>query len=494
MSFDFDDLFRGDLFPNLKKAQGAKPLTDLVAKLKKDDKELFELAQKEKIDQRKQRENDFKTFFISNKSAMEQANVNSCADNKQWGAIDQQIDTNKNKSSSNNKIPAQEAAIIYGRGKKQIKLPQTRNSSGTNLRNRPSSLTQLKFNQGNEDLDKENYSIHTVNPTQYEEKAKQNYVSFIQAHSGKRGKALGDRAIFFSANGTPHYGDSYLDKSLQDNLSANLATSTPTTYQIPKEIKEAKPLEAKALVRGNNGQVAPKQDSAGNFLAMGAIAVAITAIMFAIQYVISTVSFVMQFQLLVANITNIAQSFIAIFNSISALLGLGEDVAKPLEDAVDGIMNNVFGVENVAYVKLQFAKVSSAFTAGFNILSKVRSSTKQISDDVKESSSKTSILLNSLKSMGIIDEKLKWFDESVGKKNEASKFNALNDGLSKAGNYSGDLTSIVQDAKTAKQDQDNLDKEYQLKLKEKEDKEKETSTKYDVDQIPLSPPIGNKDL
>jgi hypothetical protein len=497
------DKFRGDAFPDLAKAKSAKAITNLVSILRKDDKELYKIAEDEKQSLRTQYINNFKSFHQSNESAVTRGNQNSCVDKHQFDLISAKQSKNRYEDDKKYQLPNSTQSKIYtnkvtNSKKKQTKLPKTRNVNAvrSNKIYRPPSLTGSYFNQGGQGLTTEDvHYVTPITPSNFADKAEENYKAFIRGQAGSRGTAIGDRAVVFSMNGTPHYGDSYLDKSLQENLSANQATSTPSILAVPKNIKFTKPIDSANLNRYTNGQVHPKSDSVGNMLALGGIAAAVTAILFAIQYVVQLVSFVMHIQQLTATVTNIAQSFLGIFNNISALLGLSEDVTKPLEQSIDGLLNNVFGKDKVDYVKLQFAKINTVFTAGVNILNSVRSSSNTLGNAVEVNANNTSKIGNSLKSMGFIDEKVAWFNEEVRVDFDGNtKLAGLNNGLNLVSSVSSDLLSITTDIKSAKEDLDKKDKAYEDKKKQDSETIKKVEKNYIDEQIPETPNISAGDL
>ena len=94
------DRFRGDAFPDLDKAKKAKPITDLVARLLKEDTEIYQIAEDEKISRRNQLKHDFCSFELSQKSALELGNANACADKAQFENIAKQQAKQKNPSGT----------------------------------------------------------------------------------------------------------------------------------------------------------------------------------------------------------------------------------------------------------------------------------------------------------------------------------------------------------------------------------------------------------
>jgi hypothetical protein len=493
------DKFRGDAFPDLDKAKKAKPITDLVAKLLKEDTEIYQIAEDEKISRRNQLKHDFCSFELSQKSALDSGNANACADKAQFENIAKQQAKSKVKVEKAVKLPGSNTLKPYGKGKKQTKLPKQRSAGAIQggvraNRNRP--LSKTNFNIGSQGLVvKSIHYITPIKPSNQAEKAASNYKNFITSQAGKRGTAVGDRAIVFSGNGTPHYGDSYLDKSLQENLSANQATATPAVTTIPKQIKETKAIDADKLNRTKNGQIHPKGDSMGNMIALGVVAAAVTAVMFAIQYVIGLVSFILQVQTLTSTVTNISASFITIFNNIGTLLGLGKNVLKPIEETFDGMLNNAFGKENISYVKLQFAKINTAFTAGTNILQKIGSTSTNMSNAIEQGANNTSRVGNALKSAGIIGDGITWMNEQITARSGAKgKIGDVTNALSNVGTLTDDLSAIVADVNTAKEEIEKLNKDAEAKEKEKLEGEEKAVETHTDEEVPIIPAIRSGDV
>ena len=494
-----EDKFTSAAFPDLEKASAAKPLTDFVAKLIADDTELYQIAEDEKLKQRKQLDTDYCSFALSQKTAVEAGNRNSCADQKQMNNIAKQQAISRGAVDRTIKLPPSTTTTPYGKGKYQTKLPKRVTSGavrGGTRANRNPQPDRTKFNQGGQGLTtKLVHYVTPITPSNQPDKATANHKAFMQSQAGKRGTSIGDRAIVFSSSGTPHYGDSYLDKSHQENLSANQATSTPGVTSIPQKIKATKPIDAGKLNREKAAQMHPKGDTMGNMIALGAIAAAVTAVLFAIGSVINLVGFVMQIQTLTSTITNISASFLSIFNNVSGLFGLGKNVTKPLEETIDGMLNNAFGKENIAYVKLQLAKINTMFTAGVNIIQKIGTTSSNLNQAVEQNANNTSRIGNAMKSAGIIGDGINWFNEQISAREAApGKITDLNNALTKAGTFSSDLSAIIQDVSTGKTELEKLDKEAKEKAKETKEGETKAIETHTDPVIPEIPEIKNGDV
>lgn len=472
------DIPAGSEFPDLAKAGLNKKLEDIVKGLLDGDQEVFQLAQDKKVELNKQREIDLQSFWMGQAGAIERGNSNAC-DTKN---LLERVRSNQAAKVEPIVFPNPATRKPYGKCKDQTKLPKTR-SSGASVgnRRRPPSLNTLLVNQLLPPaIDSNPHTIDVIKPDNYGDKAKRNMAQFAKAQAGNRGTSIGDRAVVFTANGTPMYGDSYLDRNAQDNFAANQATSNLPVAQIPKKIKTNSPMSAAGLQSQPRANVAPKSDTTANLLVLGGIAAAITAVLFFFQHVLIFVQFIMQVSSVTSTITNIAGSFVAILNNMGSLFGLGEGLIDPLSQTFDSMLNNSMGKEKVDYVKFQFAKISSGYVAGQNILSKVSGINNTVGKVTEKNANNTSIIGNAMKAMGMIGGDVPWMNED----------NKVNAGVGKAGialdtisGLSNNLAEISSDVKSQKQEQADLDKSYKERQKEDEKGDKKAKENNEDEQI-----------
>jgi hypothetical protein len=465
MTFDIPP---GSQFPDLEKAGLKRRLEDIVKGLMKDDKEVFQLAQDKKVELNKQRAIDLQSFWISQAGAIERGNSNSC---NTKNLLDRVRD-NQNKRVSPIVIPSPAKRNPYGVNKKQTKLPKRNTASpAKGNRSRPPSMTRVPVNQSlRPAIDPNKHLVDTVQPNQYPAKATRNMEKFAKAQAGDRGTSIGDRAVVFTANGTPMYGDSYLDKNNQENLAANQATSNLPVAQIPSGIQQGKPMSSAGLQQ-------PKGDTTANLLVLGTVAAAVTAVLFLFQHILIFVELILQISSVTSTITNVAGSFVAILNNTGSLLGLGEGLIDPISSTFDTILNNVFGKEKVDYVKYQFAKISSAFVAGQNLINKVSGLNNTVGKVTETNANNTSIIGNAMKAMGMIGGNVPWMNEDNNVKAGIGKVGTALDTIS---GLSNSLAEISSDVKTQVQAQTDLDKQQQeLETANKEGEKKATEKNSD---------------
>lgn len=481
------DIAPGSQFPDLAKAGLNKNLEDIVKGLIDDDKEVFQLAQDKKLELNKQREIDLKSFWESQSGAIERGNKNAC-DTKNLLA---RVAANQSSNTVPLGMPDPAKRKPYGKGKNQIKVPKTRTTSPTfGNRSLPPSISRLPINQllpGA--INDYEHRLDVLDPNTYADKSRRNMEQFAKAQAGNRGTSVGDRAVVFTASGTPMYGDSYLDKNAQDNLSANQATSNLPVTQIPKKISTNRPISTAGLQSQPRANVAPKSDTMGNMVVLGAIAVAVTTVLFLFQHILIFVQMILQISSVTSTITNIAGSFVAILNNLGSLFGLGEGLVDPISSTFDGILNTTFGKEKVDYVKFQFAKISSGFVAGQNLLNKVKGLDNTVGKVTEKNANNTSIIGNAMKAMGMIGGDVPWMNED----------NKVNTGVGKVGialdtisGLSNSLAEISSDVKTQIDEQANIDKQEQYRqAADKKATEKSTESNTDKD-IPDLATLGGE--
>jgi hypothetical protein len=482
------DIPSGSQFPDLSKAGLDLNLTDLIKGIQKNDTEFFQLAQDKKQELNKQRGIDLQSFWQSQAGAIERGNTNACNSRN----IHSRIGTAQARNTSPIALPSGATTKPYGDGRNKIKLPPPRRANPSRGdRSRVPSLRHFSVNQTiSSGIDTKKHRIDPIEPTNYPEKSSRNMAAFAKAQAGNRGTSIGDRAIVFTANGTPMYGDSYLDKNAQENLSANQATSNLPVSQIPSKIEAGASISAQGLQQQPRANVAPKSDTVGNMLVLGGIAAAITAVLFLFQHVLIFVQMILQVSSVTSTITNIAGSFVAILNNLGSLFGLGEGVVDPLSKTFDSILNNTFGKDKVDYVKYQFAKISSAFVAGQNLINKVSGLNNTIGKVTEKTANNTGIIGNAMKAMGMISGNIPWMSED-NKVN--SGIGKLGTSLETIGGLASSLSDISQDVKSFKESQDTLDKEQ--KERETEDKtstEKATDTHADLEVPDADRVAGHK--
>lgn len=469
----------GSKFPDLLKAKLNKKLDDFIKGLLNDDKEFFQLAQEKKLKLRKQRAIDLKSFVLSQAAAIERGNANACE--------------NKHKLE---KIAAKQAAqvkpiVLPGtkkksplvKRKKKKQLPKTRSAAPTSgARSRPPSIAKFKLNQATAPgVGTRSHYIQPIDANNNAAKAKRNASQFASAQAGNRRTSLGDRAVVFSSNGTPHYGDSYLDKNVQENLAANQATSNAPVSQIPSKVEVGKPISPNPLQQQPRANVSPKSDTTANLLVLGGIGAAVTAVLFFFQYVIMFVGFMLQVSSVTSTITNVAGSFVAILNNIGSFFGLGENLLEPLSTTFDSILNNVFGKDKVDYAKLQFAKISAAFVAGQNLVNKVSGLNNTIGKVTEDNANNTSKIGNALKAMGMMASGEGWMREDNKVSGGIGK---VVTGLETVGGLASSLSDIISDVKTGKEQLAELDKEQAEKEKAAKEGETKATEKHADSVVP----------
>lgn len=480
MSFDIQP---GSQFPDIVKAGLNKNLEDIVKDLIKDDKEVFQLAQDTKVELYRQKDIDIKSFWESQSGAIERGNSNACTTKN---LIDR---SRENQGSKVEPIILRNPNTYrpYGTGRKQTKLPKT-HTVGAVVGNssRPPSMNKFVHNQLLPPaIDPNAHVIDTIEPNNYPQKAERNMRQFVKAQAGERGTSIGDRAIVFTANGTPMYGDSYLDRNSAENLAANQATSNLPITKIPKRIETNRPTSAAGLQQQPRANVTPKGNTTGNLLILGAIATAITAVLFFFQHILIFVQMILQISSVTSTITNIAGSFVAILNTTGSFFGLGEGLVTPISETFDSILNNVFGKDKVDYVKYQFAKISGAFVAGQNLINKVSGLNNTVGKVTEANANNTSIIGNAMKAMGMINGDVPWMNEDnkvqvgIGKVGEQ---------LDKISGLANSLSEITNDVKSFVDEQKSLDKEQQEREKsdkDGQDKAKENNTDESIPDVQI---------
>jgi hypothetical protein len=459
--FDALQQFDRSNFPNLDAAEGAVGLETLITPGRPSAK----IAADEQDKQEKQLGKDFCSFALSLKTATERGGENACADKGQYEKIDDQLGKwqTRNSASSIKRQPTRAYTAVP-------KLPKS--VSIAPGAPRPRSLSATRVNHGAVSKQPGVYYVPTIKPDIDKDRQNRQAANFIRAQAGQRGVAVGDAAVVLGASGQPYPGSSYLDRADRYNQSANLASSTPVVVEAPRSIK-AKSIGKAKKPGAEAGQIAPQSNTAGNIMALLGIAGVITGIMFALQYVVSTVAFIFNMQSLLTTCNNIAASFSALFNTIGSLLGLTEDISKPLDDTMSGILNSAFGKERVDYVKYQWAKVSSALSAAGNVINSFRGVSSALGNAIETGTNNTGKIGNALRAMGFFDRTIAAFEENVSAKQSESKLVRVDASLQVAATASTALSQAASDIKTGREEQEALDKEFGEKQKSSKENKSE---------------------
>jgi hypothetical protein len=468
-----------DKFPNLDKAASAKSLTDVVRKMLAAETHPIELVEEVQSKRNKQRKIDFDSWALSIPVAVKRGNDNACADRHQSASVEEQQLQEGNQQFTGRIFPHGKPTRLYGAGANQTKTPKQRSSGGATGGTRKPP-TSYRGNQLRSTPQPKPFTVRTIEPDVPADRER--VEKFARAHAGKRGTAIGDRALGFSPNGTPLVGDSALQRSRSENLSANQASATPPITSVPSDVKtSATPLKAKDLSKGKSGQVAPKNDAIVAGLALAVGAALVTAVMFPIQYLISFFNFMISLQTAVSSIRNIASSMTTFISNIGYLLGFGKDALKPIDEAADGILNNVFGKEKVEYVKLQFAKLSTIVTAGANILSAFEQGNNALAGAVQEGANNTSKIGNALKATGLfVTSKFAYMNEKISAVQPApGRLANLNNALSVTDQVGSSLTTITSEIKTASEESLELEKRYEEERKKANPDRKGESSQHE---------------
>lgn len=471
-------IFEGwDKFPDLNKANAAKSIIDLLNETMKGGKHPIEPVRQKQAEIDKQKHIDFKSFVASQATALERGNRNACDDRHQYGKIGDAQSLENQRQYEDRILPQNKPAVLVGKYKTQTQLPESKPTSATNdkRRNKPEAGTTRAGNQLRANDKAKPTTIRTVEPDLYADKARGNYNRYLASHAGKRGLTVGDRGVVYSSNGTPHYGDSYLDKSLQENLSANQADATAPITNRTTEVKTVKSVPARDLKRGKNAQVVQPNGAAVAILAAGAAILAISAIMFPLQYFVQFFNLLIDVQIATSNIRNIASSTVVFLTNIGYLMGFGEDVLKPMSDSFEGMLHNVFGKDKVEFVKLQFAKLSTIVTAGVNIIDSLKDANETVANLAEAAAQNGAKVGNALKAALIIDKKIKWWDEEFSKARAKSKFKKLNEQLSARSSVYSELANITREIKDADDEVKELEKDAEEKKQADAEKELQKS-------------------
>lgn len=307
------------------------------------------------------------------------------------------------------------------------------------------------------------------------------YVAYIGGKVGDKKISTGQRAIAYSMAGTPLVGaDAIAQRGTVSASASQYATENAPTTAIPTTIKETPKRDIKTLPnQSTKVPVATPNDTLGNAAKLALLGAVITGVMLLIQYVISLIAFILQVTQLMATVTNIGRTVLTMVDNIMVVFGI-KDGTKPVGTFLEGMLGNAFGKENAEYIKYNFAKCVSVFSAGANILNLTQSATAQMAEGVDNTNQNVGKIGNAMKRAGMISNSIAWFNERVAIASSKGLLARANQKAGVAFQVTQDLEDITGQLKSVKEQDD----EGQKQLKEKITKIKEGQEKTDKENSP----------
>jgi hypothetical protein len=472
-------------------------VSTIAAKMYAGKKQIYAAAQTVADKEHKQFINDFQSFVISQKGAIDHGNTNACQVNHTHQKNHQTISVSHNQSTTTAELPDTRTGTLYNTKPRhsaaKIVIPRTASHpTGTT---RPTGLGKSKYNQLTAPLvSNQTRVVRKVEPI--ESDSKKHHDRFVEAVAGRRDRSATDGAIIFSRHGTPIYGSQITQRAEQQNVSANLATNQPASLGIPQTIKTGEAIPAKTTAKTEVQGTSNTGQRLATGVALVAIAGAIAAIMWACQGLVVLVAFITQMGLIVTQVGNITQLVKMAWEGVTSILGL-EKQAKDAGNFFEDNISKIFGSkENYLKTKFTFLRISNVISAATNSLASIQSATQTVADAVAEHSNNTSRMGNAMRSVGMFGDKLNHFNEQVqlqvtgrfaGLANTARK-------LGVASSVSSEMVQVIDNVKTVGEQEKELSEREKQELEENEKKLKEQKEKLEGDKTKNAPKVSIADV
>jgi hypothetical protein len=317
------------------------------------------------------------------------------------------------------------------------------------------------------------YTPRTLETDVYKSNDKAALEAYAKGKTGDKSVSIGQRAILFSASGTAIIGtDAIYKRGTVSQYASSMAVSHPPLTSIPAKIKYQPPTSTTGLSNASTKvPVAQNGDTVANGAKLLLVAGVISAVMFAIQYVISIIAFIMQVTQLMATVSNIYRTVLAMFDNIMIIFGV-KDATKPASDWLDGMLSNTFGKKNAAYIKYNFAKCVNVFQAGANLLNNTKQALDTLAEGVDDTNQNVGRIGNAMRRAGLVSAKIGTFLQDIKIAQEKGSLAVLNRKLSKVSQVANDLQDITDDLQSTKEKDEANDKALEKKLKEIDEEEK----------------------
>jgi hypothetical protein len=328
------------------------------------------------------------------------------------------------------------------------------------------SNTRQKYKQlGGRKPRNTTYRVPTLSGSTAKDNNRAAFTAYARGKAGDKSVSIGQRAILFSASGTPIIGaDAIYRRGTVSEFGAGIASTAPPVVSIPKSITKAEPTPVDKI--GNKSTkipVANAGDTIGNATKIALVAGVITTVMFAIQYVIQLIAFILQVTTLMANVSNIYRSVLAMFDNIMFVFGV-KDASKPASQWLDGLLSSVFGKTNAEYIKYNFARCVSIFQAGANIMNLTKSATETMAEGIDDTNQNVGRIGNALRRAGLVSKAIGNFQEKVSIASAKGILAQLNQKLNKTYQVTSDIEDITAEIKSFKERDDENTKQLKEKL------------------------------
>jgi hypothetical protein len=254
------------------------------------------------------------------------------------------------------------------------------------------------------------YNIAKVDPGRITDKE---IANFTDAVNGEEGKTIGQRAIYYDADGNVLRGTQAIERKTKANqLSANTATLNQTTGTSAG----AKPTAAPGLKADDHprkktaGQTTDKGGSLAGMASLGLLAVGLACLM-PLHFVTSAITFINSIVTFLTTTRSVIATYLGIADGIMGVFGIKNSTGG-LKSIINGVLDNAFGKDNLTYAKAVFASTLNGVATTGKLMEKIQSARQGTDNKIDDLALGLGTVNNGLKDAGLIPQDSPYMQQS----------------------------------------------------------------------------------
>lgn len=388
---------------------------------------------------------------------------NSCSQSKEWTAY------NKKLAAANGDYLLEFQLVSPFPFRHELRkgdgliIAKPANRTGKNLKGVDARFQRVRPRQ-----QRQRYHVQKVD-TALSAAEKDEASRFADAVEGKSGSTIGQKAIFYEADGTVSRGTGAIAR---DAKEVGLSASSATLNQTTGTAAGAKPTPtAKAAVAANHPNKKRAGETSGNFVAglgaIGLVAVALAALL-PMHFVTSAITFVNSLVTFFTTTKNAVSTYTSIADAALGLVGV-RGASDGFKKLLNGMIDGAFGKDNVQYAKNVFAQTLNSVSSAVKVAEKIQSARNSTDNKIDELAIQLGVVNNGLKDSGLMPPESPYMRQSAAIDQFVKDRTTGEDGEALADN----LSQITAEIKTGDEIKKELadQKEREAKERKKIDKQ-----------------------
>lgn len=384
-----------------------------------------------------------------------QGQKNSCSQSKAW------TDYNRKLSAANGDYLLEFSLISlvpfrHGRAGKGLAIAKPANRAGKNLRGVDGRFQRVKPQQ-----QRQRYHTQRVDTALSKAEAEES-ARFAAAVNGEEGRTIGQKAIFYEADGTVSRGTGSIAR---DAKEVGLSASSATLNQTTGTAAGAKQTPAPTAKAANHPNKKRAGETSGNYVAglgaIGLITVALAALL-PMHFVTSAITFINSLVSFFTTTKNAVLTYTSIVDAALGLFGIRK-ATEGFKGIINGMIDGAFGKENVQYAKNAFAQTLNSVASSVKVAEQIQAARTGTNNKIDEMAIQLGVVNNGLKDSGLMPPDSPYMRQSAAVDQFVKDRTEGEDGAALADN----LSKITAEIKTG----DEIKKEL-AETKEREEKER----------------------